>query len=118
MISTEKTEKFCKGNILFFRTSRSQRVAITPDVIAFAAVGESTLLGDSDSRVARLLRDLDQLAQAASDRAAARSRWAKAQRVVRAAYNSDPVQAAAAFLIIAVRAPAKHKCKCINLYIL
>jgi hypothetical protein len=142
-----------------YRTWRSQRVAITADVIAFAVVGEQTLLdaiplaevvgvesldhkdleehqpknsferiidfrlsfqirtlpdgknagrkyflrGESDEQVTKLIRDLIHLAQTASDRAAARSRWAKAQRVVRNAYNSDPIQGAAAFLIIAVR---------------
>ncbi len=141
------------------RTWRSQRFAVTADVIAFAAVNEQILLdaiplsevvgvesldhkdleehqpkngfekiidfrfsfqirtlhdgqnagrkyflrGESDEQVARLIKELVHLSQVASDKAAARSRWAKAQRVVRNAYNSDPVQGVAAFLIIAVR---------------
>jgi hypothetical protein len=140
------------------RTWRPRRVAITIDVIAFAAVDEDTLLdaiplsevlgiesldqkdvqqqqpknsfekpidftyafqirtmpdgqnagrkyflhADSDEQVAAFTKQLGQLSRAASDRAASRSRWAKAQRTVRAAYTSDFVQSVAALLIIGV----------------
>ena len=61
------------------------------------------LRAESDEQVAALTRQLSQLSRVASDKAASRSRWAKAQRTVRAAYTSDLVQSVAALLIIGVR---------------
>ncbi len=63
------------------------------------------LRAESDEQVAALLKLLAQLSQIASDKAASRSRWAKAQRIVRATYTSDMVQSVAALLIIGVRLP-------------
>jgi hypothetical protein len=61
------------------------------------------LRAESDEQVIIITKELAQLSRIAADKAASRSRWAKAQRIVRAVYTSDMVQSVAAMLIIGVR---------------
>ncbi len=60
------------------------------------------LRAESDEQVTALTKELIQLSQIAADKAAARSRWRKTQRIVRTVYTSNIVQSVAAMLIIGV----------------